>query len=140
MPWLLSDSCCFSEEMVSVLLLNSTLKSSRFIPGAATSIRKSSLVSRMFTAGKVTPENLRLWLGQFSKSLVQKSSNIVGIDHEEPFFFVRLVISNSSFRIFWLNMHWFQRTDCFQLDAIISWVAKNMPRRHVHKFDSLNWR
>src|SRR5690606_39380281 len=61
------------------LFCNCTVKSSRFIPGAATSIANASLVSFTFTAGSVVPSVFHVLSEESSQSLLKKSSNNEGM-------------------------------------------------------------
>src|SRR5688572_21665073 len=79
--------------MVSISLSNSTLKSLRFIPGAATSMMNSSLLSLTFTAGIEALADLQLLRDESSQSSAKRLFNKDGMDESEfPLVFTKVFI------------------------------------------------
>ena len=77
---------CFSEEIMSMLLSISTLKSSFFILGAASSTSSLFSFTFKFSEGKLVPIPEIFLSVQTNTSFVKRSSKIVFNDGEKPFF------------------------------------------------------
>jgi len=81
-----SISSCFSEEIISMLLSISTLKSSFFIPGAASLTSSLFSFSFKFSEGKLVPIPEKFLSVQTNTSFVKRSLKILFNDGEKPFF------------------------------------------------------